>query len=83
MNSSATVLMVNLDNGLNETRAKELKWRRIQSLERSISPVANSLVRFSYREILAATNNFSKGKKWVTSVFFFFLILKLVSFLRF
>ena len=72
MNSSATVLMVNLDNGLNETRAKELKWRRIQSLERSISPVANSLVRFSYREILAATNNFSKGKKWVTSVFFFF-----------
>jgi hypothetical protein len=65
MNSSAsaTVLMVNLDNGLNETRAKELKWRRIQSLERSISPVANSLVRFSYSEILAATNNFSKGKK--------------------
>ncbi|KAJ6396458.1 hypothetical protein OIU77_021484 [Salix suchowensis] len=64
MNSStsATVLMVNLDNGLNETRAKELKWRRIQSLERSISPVANSLVRFSYSEILAATNNFSKGR---------------------
>ncbi|KAG6743218.1 hypothetical protein NC652_038570 [Populus alba x Populus x berolinensis] len=64
MNSSAsaTVLMVNLDNGLNETRAKELKWRRIQSLERSIFPVANSLVRFSYREILAATNNFSKGR---------------------
>jgi hypothetical protein len=76
MNSSATVLMVNLDNGLNETRAKELKWRRIQSLERSISPVANSLVRFSYSEILAATNNFSKGKKWVASVFFFFLNLK-------
>ncbi|KAJ9172998.1 hypothetical protein P3X46_016177 [Hevea brasiliensis] len=64
MNSSAsaTVLMVNLDNGLNETRAKELKWRRIQSLERSISPVANSLVRFSYSEILAATSNFSKGR---------------------
>ncbi|KAJ6936090.1 hypothetical protein NC652_010972 [Populus alba x Populus x berolinensis] len=62
MNSSATVLMVNLDNGLNETRAKELKWRRIQSLERSISPVANSLVRFSYSEILSATNNFSKGR---------------------
>ncbi|KAF9664056.1 hypothetical protein SADUNF_Sadunf17G0116400 [Salix dunnii] len=64
MNSSAsaTVLLVNLDNGLNETRTKELKWRRIQSLERSISPVANSLVRFSYSEILAATNNFSKGR---------------------
>lgn len=65
VNSSAstTVLMVNLDNGLNETRAKELKWRRIQSLERSIYPVANSLVRFSYNEILAATCNFSKGTK--------------------
>ncbi|KDP33158.1 hypothetical protein JCGZ_13423 [Jatropha curcas] len=64
MNSSAsaTVLMVNLDNGLNETKAKELKWRRIQSLERSISPVANSLVRFSYSEIVAATLNFSKGR---------------------
>ncbi|KAG8659768.1 hypothetical protein MANES_02G075200v8 [Manihot esculenta] len=64
MNSSAfaTVLLVNLDNGLNETRAKELKWRRIQSLERNISPVANSLVRFSYSEILAATCNFSKGR---------------------
>ncbi|OAY60487.1 probable serine/threonine-protein kinase PBL7 [Manihot esculenta] len=60
--ASATVLMVNLDNGLNETRAKELKWRRIQSLERSIYPVANSLVRFSYNEILAATCNFSKDK---------------------
>ncbi|KAJ6735118.1 hypothetical protein OIU79_002235 [Salix purpurea] len=64
MNSStsATVLLVNLDSGLNETRTKELKWKRIQSLERSISPVANSLVRFSYSEILAATNNFSKGR---------------------
>ncbi|XP_065849547.1 probable serine/threonine-protein kinase PBL7 [Euphorbia lathyris] len=64
MNSSgsATVLMVNLDNGLNETTTKELKWRRIQSLERSISPVANSMVRFSYSEILAATCNFSKGR---------------------
>ncbi|KAJ4848323.1 hypothetical protein Tsubulata_003720 [Turnera subulata] len=64
MNSaaSATVLMVNLDNGMNESRAKETKWRRIQSLERSISPVANCLVRFSYSEIVAATNNFSKGR---------------------
>ncbi|CAN1122786.1 Protein kinase STUNTED [Linum perenne] len=56
--SSATVLMVNLDNGL----GKELGWRRIQSLERSISPVANSLVRFHYSEILAATRNFSQGR---------------------
>ncbi|GKV47101.1 hypothetical protein SLEP1_g54028 [Rubroshorea leprosula] len=60
--TSATVLMVNLDNGFSEARTKELKWRRIESLEKSISPVANSLVRFSYGEILAATRNFSKGR---------------------
>ena len=59
--TAATVLMVNLDNGLCESRAKELKWRRIESLERSISPVANTLIRFSYAEILAATRSFSKG----------------------
>uniref|UniRef100_A0A2P2K880 Uncharacterized protein MANES_01G116400 n=1 Tax=Rhizophora mucronata TaxID=61149 RepID=A0A2P2K880_RHIMU len=64
MNSlaSATILMVNLDSGLNDTKAKELKWRRIQSLERSISPIANYLARFSYNEIAAATCNFSKGR---------------------
>ncbi|KAM7280502.1 hypothetical protein ACFE04_007636 [Oxalis oulophora] len=60
--TKATVLMVNLDNGFNESKAQELKWRRIQSLERSISPVANSLVRFSYGEILSSTRNFSKGR---------------------
>lgn len=59
--ASATVLMVNLDNGLFDSHAQELKWRRIQSLERSISPVANSLIRLSYGEILSATRNFSKG----------------------
>ncbi|KAK3026833.1 hypothetical protein RJ639_040734 [Escallonia herrerae] len=60
--SSATVLMVNLDNGFTESRSKELKWRRIESLERSISPVVHSLIRFSYGEILSATRNFSKGR---------------------
>ncbi|KAK0594780.1 hypothetical protein LWI29_000457 [Acer saccharum] len=60
--ASATVLMVNLDNGLCDSRAQELKWKRIQSLERSISPVANYLIRLSYGEILAATHNFSKGR---------------------
>ncbi|CAI9265483.1 unnamed protein product [Lactuca saligna] len=60
--SSATVLMVNLDNGLMEPKSQELKWRRIESLERSISPVAHTLVRFSYGEILSATRNFSKGR---------------------
>ncbi|KAK9271952.1 hypothetical protein L1049_002319 [Liquidambar formosana] len=60
--TAATVLMVNLDNGLTESRSRELKWRRIESLERSISPVANTLVRFSYGEIVSATRNFSKGR---------------------
>ncbi|KAK6927866.1 Protein kinase domain [Dillenia turbinata] len=60
--SGATVLMVNLDNGVSETRSQELKWRIIESLERSISPVAHALVRFSYGEILSATRNFSKGR---------------------
>ncbi|KAI3699482.1 hypothetical protein L2E82_43830 [Cichorium intybus] len=60
--SSATVLMVNLDNGLMEPKSQELKWRRIESLERSISPIAHTLVRFSYGEILSATRNFSEGR---------------------
>ncbi|KAL2241450.1 probable serine/threonine-protein kinase PBL7 [Sesamum indicum] len=61
--SSATVLMVNLDNGLlTDSKSRELKWRRIESLERSISPVAHSLIRFSYSEILSATGNFSNGR---------------------
>lgn len=61
--SSATVLMVNLDKGLVESGSRELKWQRIESLERSISPVAHSLIRFSYAQILSATRNFSKGNK--------------------
>ncbi|KAD3640834.1 hypothetical protein R6Q59_022493 [Mikania micrantha] len=60
--SSSTVLMVNLDNGLIEPRSQGLKWSRIQSLERSISPVAHTLIRFSYTEIVSATRNFSKGR---------------------
>ncbi|KAK6125411.1 hypothetical protein DH2020_040838 [Rehmannia glutinosa] len=63
-NCSATVLMVNLDNGFltDSTKSGELKWKRIESLERSISPVAHSLIRFTYSEILSATRNFSKGR---------------------
>ncbi|KAL0541434.1 hypothetical protein IC582_021479 [Cucumis melo] len=61
--TAATVLMVNLDNGMMaEALTKELKWRRIESLEKSISPVAHTLIRFRYREILSATRNFSKGR---------------------
>lgn len=60
--SSATVLMVNLDNGVIDSKSRELKWKRIESLERSISPVAHSLIRFSYAEIVSATRNFSTGR---------------------
>lgn len=60
--SSATVLMVNLDNGIIDSKSRELKWRRIESLERSISPVAHTLVRFSYTEIVSSTHNFSEGR---------------------
>lgn len=60
--NTATVLMVNLDSGLlTDSKSQDLKWRRIESLERSISPVAHSLIRFSYSDILSATRNFSKG----------------------
>lgn len=62
---STTVLMVNLENGVKETTGNstdDLRWTRARSLEKSISPVANTLVRFSYGEIVAATRNFSKGK---------------------
>lgn len=67
--AAATVLMVNLDSGVCDSRARELKWRRIASLEKSISPVANNLIRFSYGEILSATRNFSKGKLVVWFLF--------------
>ncbi|KAI3407822.1 Protein kinase domain-containing protein [Psidium guajava] len=63
LNSSdaATILMVNLDNGL-ESHEQEQKWRRIETLERSISPLTNKLIRFSYSQIVSATRNFSKGR---------------------
>ncbi|KAG6382338.1 hypothetical protein SASPL_157996 [Salvia splendens] len=61
--NSATVLMVNLNNGLlTDSKSEDLKWRRIESLERRISPLAHSLIRFSYSDILSATRNFSKGR---------------------
>ncbi|XP_010261963.1 PREDICTED: serine/threonine-protein kinase CDL1 [Nelumbo nucifera] len=60
--SAATVLMVNLDAGLAASGVRDLKWRRIESLERSISPVAETLVRFSFGEIQSATRNFCKDR---------------------
>lgn len=60
---SATVLMVNLNDGsLADSKTRDPKWKRVESLERSISPVARSLIRFSYSEILSATRKFSKGR---------------------
>ncbi|CAJ1970835.1 unnamed protein product [Sphenostylis stenocarpa] len=56
--AAATFLMVNLEY---ESQVTEMKWR-IHSLEKSISPVANTLIRFSYDEILSATHNFSKER---------------------
>ncbi|KAK7321503.1 hypothetical protein VNO77_32221 [Canavalia gladiata] len=57
--AAATVLMVNLEY---ESQVREMKWRRLQSLEKCTSPVVNTLVRFNYAEILSATRNFSKGR---------------------
>ncbi|XP_074308343.1 putative serine/threonine-protein kinase PBL7 [Silene latifolia] len=62
---SSTVLMVNLDNistNMSDSNLKEMKWCRIDSLEKSISPVASFLIRFSFTEILSATRNFSPGR---------------------
>ncbi|XP_030461126.2 probable serine/threonine-protein kinase PBL7 [Syzygium oleosum] len=59
--NAATVLMVNLENGL-ESHEQEQKWRRIESLEKSITPLTNTLMRFSYSQLVSATRNFSKGR---------------------
>ncbi|KAL1215266.1 Protein kinase STUNTED [Cardamine amara subsp. amara] len=58
---SETVLLVNLENETVES-TDEMNWSKALSLEKSISPVANTLVRFSYSEIVTATRNFSKGR---------------------
>ncbi|XP_020238810.1 serine/threonine-protein kinase PBS1 [Cajanus cajan] len=57
--TATTILTVNLEY---ESQVREMKWRRIESLEKSISPVVNTLIRFSYDEILFATHNFSQGR---------------------
>ncbi|XP_010511471.1 PREDICTED: receptor-like serine/threonine-protein kinase At1g78530 isoform X2 [Camelina sativa] len=56
---SDTVLFVNLENETGESK-DDMNWSRDVSLEKSISPVTNTLVRFSYSELLAATRSFSK-----------------------
>ncbi|XP_020275232.1 probable serine/threonine-protein kinase PBL7 [Asparagus officinalis] len=72
---AAVVLLVNLEDegvetgkgegdeeGEVELRERQ-KWRRLESLEKSITPVAGLLVRFSYSQIRAATRNFSRGRE--------------------
>ncbi|XP_020699120.1 probable serine/threonine-protein kinase PBL21 [Dendrobium catenatum] len=39
------------------------RWRRMESLERSIAPVAGGLVRFSYAQIRSATRDFYRGRE--------------------
>lgn len=60
--SAATVLLVNLDKGGPDPQSRDLRMRRIESLERNISSVSESLVRFSYAEICSATGDFCKGQ---------------------
>lgn len=71
--TAATVLMVNLDNGVFESRSRELKLRRMESLEKTISPVTHSLIRFRFADILSATRNFSKGNIFLGLSFCFSL----------
>eukprot|EP00268_Persea_americana_P000118 TRINITY_DN10052_c0_g1_i4.p1 TRINITY_DN10052_c0_g1~~TRINITY_DN10052_c0_g1_i4.p1 ORF type:complete len:562 (+),score=91.13 TRINITY_DN10052_c0_g1_i4:438-2123(+) len=60
--SAATVLLVNLEKGGTDPQSRDLRMRRIESLERNISSVSESLVRFSYAEICSATGDFCKGR---------------------
>ncbi|CAH8319526.1 unnamed protein product [Eruca vesicaria subsp. sativa] len=58
---SATVLLVNEVKETDKPTV-EMNWSTALSLEKSISPVANTLIRFSYSELVTATRNFSKGR---------------------
>lgn len=59
--AAATVLLlVNLEDDGAEFRERQ-KLGRLESLERSISPVAEMLVRFSFAQIRAATRDFCRG----------------------
>ncbi|KAJ6816595.1 putative serine/threonine-protein kinase PBL7 [Iris pallida] len=64
---AAVLLLVNLEDGAEEeeeeVKMEGRKWTKLQSLERSISPVSGSLVRFSYSQIRAATQDFCRGRE--------------------
>lgn len=63
--ATTVLLLVNVEDereGAGDTPARERQqWRRLESLERSISPVAGALVRFGYAEIRSATGGFARG----------------------
>ncbi|KAG1334733.1 serine/threonine-protein kinase CDL1-like [Cocos nucifera] len=65
--ATTVLLLVNLEDdgeGAGDTPARERQqWQRLESLERSISPVAGELVRFGYAEIRSATGGFARGKE--------------------
>ncbi|KAG1334699.1 putative serine/threonine-protein kinase PBL21 [Cocos nucifera] len=63
--ATTVLLLVNLeDEGEELGRGESVgEWRRLESLERSISPVAGALVRYSYAEIRSATRGFSRGRE--------------------
>ncbi|CAN7087013.1 unnamed protein product [Brassica oleracea var. botrytis] len=58
---STTVLLVNEVRETDKPTV-EMNWSTALSLEKSISPVTSTLIRFSYSEIVTATRNFSKGR---------------------
>lgn len=62
--NSSTLLMTP-DGSRENQRLIMLKCRRLQSLERTISPVMiiAGLVRFQYQDILVATRNFEEGDR--------------------
>ncbi|XP_068658663.1 probable serine/threonine-protein kinase PBL23 isoform X1 [Aristolochia californica] len=62
--AAATVLMVNLEKNSQESSSSvdSNRIRQIGILERSISSVQTSLIRFSYAEICFAAENFCRGK---------------------
>lgn len=71
---TTVLLLVNLEDEGEESRRGEGvgEWRRLESVERSISPLAGALVRYSYAEIRSVTRGFSRGTNLLLS---FYLIV--------
>ncbi|XP_008782286.2 probable serine/threonine-protein kinase PBL23 [Phoenix dactylifera] len=63
--ATTVLLLVNLeDEGEELGRGEGVgEWQRLESLERSISPLAGALERYSYADIRSATRGFSRGRE--------------------